>query len=94
MYTRAPALQQEKSLQWETYTLQLERNLSLLQLQKACMWQQRPSVAKNKLINFKKWMFYEFTSGPVVKSLPSNVGDAGLIPGRGTKVPYGMEHGL
>ena len=39
-------------------------------------------------------MLYELTGGPVVKSLPSNMGDAGLIPGRGTKVPYGMEHGL
>ena len=29
----------------------------------------------------------DFTSGPVVKNLPSNAGDAGLIPGQGTKIP-------
>ena len=27
-------------------------------------------------------------SGPVVKNLPSNAGDAGSIPGRGTKIPH------
>ena len=26
--------------------------------------------------------------GPVVKSLPPNVGDAGLIPGWGTEIPH------
>ena len=28
--------------------------------------------------------------GPVVKNLPSNAGDAGLIPGWGTKIPHVM----
>ena len=28
--------------------------------------------------------------GPVAKNLPSNAGDAGLIPGWGTKIPYAM----
>ena len=32
--------------------------------------------------------FRDFPSGPVVKNLPSNAGDAGLIPGRGTKIPH------
>ena len=27
-------------------------------------------------------------SGPLVKTLPSSAGDAGLIPGRGTKIPH------
>ena len=29
-----------------------------------------------------------FPGDPVVKNLPSNPGDAGLIPGRGTKISY------
>ena len=28
----------------------------------------------------------DFPGGPVVKNLPSNAGDAGLIPDRGTKI--------
>ena len=35
----------------------------------------------------KKRCFGDFPGGPVVKNPPSNAGDAGLIPGRGTKVP-------
>ena len=33
----------------------------------------------------------DFPGGPVVKNLPSNAGDAGAIPGRGTKIhmPWG-----
>ena len=30
----------------------------------------------------------DFPGGPVVKNLPSNAGDAGLIPGQGTKIPH------
>ena len=30
---------------------------------------------------------WDFPGGPVVKNLPSNAGDVGLIPGRGTKIP-------
>ena len=30
----------------------------------------------------------DFLGGPVVKNPPSNAGDAGLIPGRGTKIPH------
>ena len=32
----------------------------------------------------------DFPGGPVVKNLPSNAGDAGLIPGQGTKIPHAM----
>ena len=28
----------------------------------------------------------DFPGGPVVKNLPSNAGDEGLIPGQGTKI--------
>ena len=31
----------------------------------------------------------DFPGGPVVKNPPSNAGDAGLIPGRGTRFPHG-----
>ena len=32
--------------------------------------------------------FEDFLGGPVVKNLPSNAGDAGSIPGWGTKIPH------
>ena len=31
---------------------------------------------------------WDFPGGSVVKNLPSNAGDAGLIPGQGTKIPH------
>ena len=34
---------------------------------------------------------WDFPGGPVVKNPPSNAGDAGLIPGQGTKIPHAME---
>ena len=30
----------------------------------------------------------DFLGGPVVENPPSNAGDAGLIPGQGTKIPH------
>ena len=33
----------------------------------------------------------DFPGGPVVKNPPSNAGDVGSIPGRGTKIPRAME---
>ena len=33
----------------------------------------------------------DFPGGPVVKNLPSNVGDAGLIPGQETKILQAKE---
>ena len=33
----------------------------------------------------------DFPSGPVVKNLPCNSGDAGSIPGQGTKIPHAVE---
>ena len=32
-------------------------------------------------------IIWDFPGGPVVKNLPSNAGDPGSIPGRGTKIP-------
>ena len=36
-----------------------------------------------------KIQIWDFPGGPVVKNPPSNAGDAGLIPGWGTKSPHG-----
>ena len=33
-------------------------------------------------------LFWDFPGGPVVKNQPSNAGEAGSIPGRGTKIPH------
>ena len=50
-----------------------------------------------KLINHhirftkKEIGWWTFPGGPVVKDLPSNEGDAGLIPGWGTKIPRPAE---
>ena len=38
----------------------------------------------------KKDTLGDFSGGPVVKNLPSNAGDAGSIPGRGTKIPHAL----
>ena len=32
----------------------------------------------------------DFPGGPVVKNPPSNAGDVGSIPGRGTKIPHAV----
>ena len=32
----------------------------------------------------------DFPGGPVVKTLPSNAGREGLIPGRGAKIPHAL----
>ena len=36
----------------------------------------------------------DFPSSPVVKTLLSNAGGAGSIPGQGTKIPHAVRHGL
>ena len=41
-------------------------------------------------LNAIKKLFWDFPGGPLVKNLPSNAGDAGSIPGRGTKIPHVM----
>ena len=39
-------------------------------------------------IKYLKYLGRDFPSGPVVKNLPSNAGDPGLIPGGGTKISH------
>ena len=36
----------------------------------------------------KKSKHWNFPGGPVVKNQPSNAGDEGSVPGRGTKIPH------
>ena len=33
----------------------------------------------------------DFSDGPVVENLPGNAGDAGLIPGQGTKISHARD---
>ena len=47
------------------------------------IWQQGRFWSGSK----KEWKGV-FPGGPVVKNLPSDAGDAGSIPGRGTKIPH------
>ena len=36
----------------------------------------------------KLFLFWDFPGGPGVKNPPSNAGDSGSTPGRGTKIPH------
>ena len=38
----------------------------------------------------KKGDDWDFPGGPVVKTLPSNAGDIGLIPSQGAKISYAL----
>jgi len=51
------------------------------------------SKITTKLKNMKALIksLQDFVGGPVVKNLPTNVGDARWIPGWGTKIPTAME---
>ena len=48
-------------------------------------WLPKPFPSLNE--NSHLW---DFPGGSVVKNLPSNAGDMGLIPGQGTKIPYAV----
>ena len=39
----------------------------------------------------RMWQGQEFPGGPVVKTLPSNVGSAGSIPDWGPKIPHPLQ---
>ena len=48
---------------------------------------------KKKKSSHSFFMFHskvarQFPGGPVVKNLPCNAGDGGLIPGQGSKIPH------
>ena len=45
---------------------------------------------KSLLMYFQNGKCGDFPGGPVVKNLPCNAGDAGLIPGQGTKIPHAL----
>ena len=46
------------------------------------------NVSKTTGVLLKGHWRGDFPGGPVVKNPPANAGDAGSIPGRGTKTPY------
>ena len=50
-------------------------------------WLAKPCPSLNE--NSHLW---DFPGGSVVKNLPSNAGDMGLIPGQRTKIPRAVEH--
>ena len=57
-------------------------------------WHVLGQSALNHIINYLfhlKLRYKGFTGGPVVKSSPSNVGDVGLIPGWGAKIPHASQ---
>ena len=43
-----------------------------------------------KIKKKKKEAYWDFPGGPVVKNPSCNAGDAGSIPGRGTKIPHAV----
>ena len=55
-----------------------------------CTWLNATAANNNILVSVyqkiqKSW---DFLCGPVVKNLPCNAEDIGLIPGQGTKIPH------
>ena len=85
---------QQESRQWEAHTLQLKSSPRSPKLEKGhTQTEQRPGTDKNKqALNKKKknQKAQDFPGGPVLKNLPSNAGDVGLIPGKGTKIPHAV----
>ena len=47
-------------------------------------------VLSGKEIVIKNLRARDFPGGPAVKNTPSNAGDAGSIPGWGTKIPHAV----
>ena len=45
-------------------------------------------LLSDKLFTSKMCKQRDFPGGPVVKTSPSNAGDAGSIPGPGAKIPH------
>ena len=46
------------------------------------------TTLENNLVLYTKVEHWDFPGGPVVKNPPYNAGDAGSIPGQGTKIPH------
>ena len=49
-----------------------------------------PCISCEPELELKSVCVRDFPGGPVVGSPPSSVGDAGSIPGQGTKIPHAM----
>ena len=48
-------------------------------------------LASRKEVQCRGKQHKDFPGGSMMKNLPYNAGDTGLIPGRGTKIPHAME---
>ena len=46
---------------------------------------------KSSRLIFQKTQLMDTPGGPVVKTVPSNAGGVGLIPGRGAKIPHASQ---
>ena len=46
---------------------------------------------KYEIYYYIKAPLRDFPGGPVVKTSPSNIGGAGLIPGREAKIPHALQ---
>ena len=46
------------------------------------------AIIVNPRRRIPKYLTRDFPGGPVVKNLPCHAGDAGSIPGQGTKIPH------
>ena len=45
---------------------------------------------KQRIFIYQESIVCDFPGGPVLKNLPSNVGDTGSISGWGTKIPHAL----
>ena len=55
----------------------------------SALWRREHSFSKFWKVG-KNWNGRGFPAGPGVKTLSSNAGDTGSIPGQGTKIPHAM----
>ena len=56
------------------------------------IWQSLAFVLTVLNLVYQRGIQEGLPGGPVVKNLPCNTGDIGLIPRQGTRIPHAMEH--
>ena len=84
----------EKSQEHDCWAVGLRRSTRGLASKRRLTWPQSwvqlGGSARYSLGSHTKKVLTDFPRGPVVKNPPSNAGDAGSIPGQGTKIPHAM----
>ena len=73
-----------KDFPWSTWG-HVEEIKLLCSCLKSC-----PNGSIEGTIEPSKENIWDFPGGPVVKNPPSNSGDAGPVPGQGTKIPHAV----